>query len=421
MTGWPSALGDLFAASRSGTSRRKPRTCSTGRRRRRRRRRIYRLARGHPLSLRLAASALAERPGVSLEAVTVQAIVEGLTELYLGVLDRRRARRSTPPRSCAGRRSRCLRRCCPETAPQDAFDRLRALPFVESATTGWSSTTRSARRSLPCSASSDPDRSAIPCRRMAPAPRGGRAASNQEMWRIRPTCCTSSRTRSSARRSSRRPSTCSRSRSPRPADGRRSRRSRRVHAAGVGWRPRRVVAPGARGLPGRARPAGRRRRLRRRVRDRHREPRLVARGPGRSPMCWDHLRRHPVPRGQRVLFSRTWLGRDSARRLRRAGGELARHSSARTWSSDRTCGASTRSCRTSRRRPDGRRPSVSSCCRATRSSWTASPYYALLLDFGPSSVDGWLARLVAASCRSRRTRSSTWSSISSCWTAGAWT
>ena len=26
--------------------------------------------------------------------------------------------------------------------------------------------------------------------------------------------------------------------------------------------------------------------------------------------CWDHLRRHPVPRGQSILFSRGWIARD---------------------------------------------------------------------------------------------------------------
>ena len=131
MTGWPSALGVLFRGMTSKIFRATPpRPCSS----RtawiaRAADRVYRLARGHPLSLRLAASALAERPDISLEAVTVKAIIEGLTEIYLGILDPRTREITTRPRSSAGQRSRCSPRCFP--GPQDAFDRLRRLPFVE--------------------------------------------------------------------------------------------------------------------------------------------------------------------------------------------------------------------------------------------------------------------------------------------------
>src|SRR3990172_9401015 len=89
MTGWPGDPGGLFRGLPLGNLRREEAEEL-----------LYRagvnhddadridhLARGHPLSLRLAASALAERPGASLEAVAVKAIVEGLTQLYLGVLD----------------------------------------------------------------------------------------------------------------------------------------------------------------------------------------------------------------------------------------------------------------------------------------------------------------------------------------------
>jgi hypothetical protein len=49
--------------------------------------RINRLARGHPLSLRLAASALVAGPGLDHDSTTVRTIVEELTELYLARLD----------------------------------------------------------------------------------------------------------------------------------------------------------------------------------------------------------------------------------------------------------------------------------------------------------------------------------------------
>ena len=93
-------------------------------------RRINRLARGHPLSLRLAAAAWAEPSELSREASSVRAMVEGLTELYLAALDpmTRRVleaasvvRRPTVPLLAAME---------PEASPQDAFDRLRSLPFV---------------------------------------------------------------------------------------------------------------------------------------------------------------------------------------------------------------------------------------------------------------------------------------------------
>ncbi len=186
MTGWPSALGGLFRGvplenlrrddavgllERAGVN---PDDAD----------RIFHLARGHPLSLRLAASALAERPGVSLEAVTVKAIVEGLTELYLGVLDPRT--RQTLDAASVVRRPTLslLAAMLPESAPQDAFDRLRTLPFVELGDDGLvlHDTVREAIAAQ--LGSSDPDRSR---RYRAAAWRQLRAevaqASSQEMWR----------------------------------------------------------------------------------------------------------------------------------------------------------------------------------------------------------------------------------------------
>ena len=133
MTGWPSSLGGLFRGLPLENLRRDEAEellrqvgVDVGDADR-----IYRLARGHPLSLRLAASALAERPEVSLEAVTVKAIVEGLTDLYLGVIDAK-TRLALDAASVVRRPTlSLLGAMLPETAPQDAFDRLRTLPFVE--------------------------------------------------------------------------------------------------------------------------------------------------------------------------------------------------------------------------------------------------------------------------------------------------
>ena len=62
--------------------------------------RINRLARGHPLSLRLAAAALVAGPELDHEATTVTAIVEELTELYLA---RSRSADAPGPRRGLGR------------------------------------------------------------------------------------------------------------------------------------------------------------------------------------------------------------------------------------------------------------------------------------------------------------------------------
>ena len=89
MTGWPSELGELFRSVPLGSLSREDaeaflrhvgvdRSDAA---------RINHVARGHPLSLRLAASAMAERPDISVDAVTVKAIVEELTELYLEGLE----------------------------------------------------------------------------------------------------------------------------------------------------------------------------------------------------------------------------------------------------------------------------------------------------------------------------------------------
>jgi hypothetical protein len=94
-------------------------------------RRVNRLARGHPLSLELAAAAVRARPDVELEDIALQAVLDELTEIYLDGLD--------PPTREALDAASVVRRITlsllaamlPDRAPQDAFERLRALPFVQ--------------------------------------------------------------------------------------------------------------------------------------------------------------------------------------------------------------------------------------------------------------------------------------------------
>jgi len=93
--------------------------------------RINRLARGHPLSLRLAASAVVAGPELDHEATTVTAIVKELTELYLAQLDPP-TRRALDAASVVRRPTLSLMAAMlPDDAPQDAFERLRGLQFVE--------------------------------------------------------------------------------------------------------------------------------------------------------------------------------------------------------------------------------------------------------------------------------------------------
>ena len=93
--------------------------------------RVNRLACGHPLSLELAAAAVRARPAAALEDIALRAVLEGLTELYLGVLEPP-AREALDAASVVRRITlSLLAAMLPERAPQDAFERLRALPFVE--------------------------------------------------------------------------------------------------------------------------------------------------------------------------------------------------------------------------------------------------------------------------------------------------
>jgi hypothetical protein len=112
--------------------------------------------------------------------------------------------------------------------------------------------------------------------------------------------------------------------------------------------------------------------------------------------CWDHLRRNPVPRGQHVLFSRTWLSRDY--------GEAPSPIQAASWLDTKRLFMDLR--------PNLRRIYTIVKDVATYGPMVAPlgfelvpgdpiefdgvPYYAAQNDFGPSSIDGWLAKLVGA-------------------------
>ena len=399
MTGWPSDLGGLFRGLPLGNLRRdeaeelldragvNPDDAD----------RIYHLARGHPLSLRLAASAIAERPGVSLEAVTVKAIVEGLTEFYLGVLDPR-TREALDAASVVRRPTiSLLGAMLPEAAPQDAFERLRMLPFVELGDDGLvlHDTVRETIAAI--LRSSDPDCSR---RYRAAAWRQLREevahASNQEMWRY--TADLLYIIENPIVREAFFPTTehLYSVETAKPDDGpaiaaiiTRYEPPASATVLNTWWR----LAPGAFRI----------------TRDRlgavagfglvcemdSLSHRLVDEDPV-ARLCWDHLRRHPVARGQRVLFFRGMITRDY--------GEAPSAVQAAVWLD-------------LKRTYMELRPHLRRIYSIVRDVETYGPmvaplgfeplpgdpieldgvsYYAAQLDFGPTSIDGWLSRLVAS-------------------------
>lgn len=92
--------------------------------------RVNRIARGHPLALRLAASAARERP--DLESAAMQRVVAELTRLYLLDIDDPLTRRALEASSVVRRATLpLLAAMLPDLAPQDAYHRLLALPFTE--------------------------------------------------------------------------------------------------------------------------------------------------------------------------------------------------------------------------------------------------------------------------------------------------
>jgi hypothetical protein len=100
-------------------------------------RRINRYTRSHPLALKLAISAVSERPDLDLEDVAIPRVVEELTRIYLADVDDPVTRKALNAASVVRRTTESLLRAMlPDVSPQDAYERLRDLPFVESARDG---------------------------------------------------------------------------------------------------------------------------------------------------------------------------------------------------------------------------------------------------------------------------------------------
>jgi hypothetical protein len=99
--------------------------------------RINRFAKGHPLALKLAASAITERPDLTLDGAGSRPVVEELAHIYLKDIRDPRMRRLLEAASVIRRTTRSLLSAMlPDLDPQEAYDHLSSLPFVESSHDG---------------------------------------------------------------------------------------------------------------------------------------------------------------------------------------------------------------------------------------------------------------------------------------------
>jgi hypothetical protein len=96
---------------------------------------INMVARGHPLSLQLAAWALRDRPGLAIGEVAAGAVGEELARAYLDGLDAP-TRRALDAAALTRRTTRSLLEAMLPDDDGGAYERLRALPFVTQAADG---------------------------------------------------------------------------------------------------------------------------------------------------------------------------------------------------------------------------------------------------------------------------------------------
>lgn len=94
-------------------------------------RKLNRVVRGHPLALVVAAGAIRDRPDLEIEDAALQRVLDALARVYLDELDPT-TRRALDAASVVRRMTRSLLQAMlPDIAPDDGLERLRRLPFVE--------------------------------------------------------------------------------------------------------------------------------------------------------------------------------------------------------------------------------------------------------------------------------------------------
>jgi hypothetical protein len=92
---------------------------------------------GHPLALSLAAATIVEHPGLNLKEVESQHVVTELMQLYMADVSDPLSRVTLEAASVVRRTTHSLLGAMlPDIAPNDAYDRLQALPFVDNASDG---------------------------------------------------------------------------------------------------------------------------------------------------------------------------------------------------------------------------------------------------------------------------------------------
>jgi hypothetical protein len=92
---------------------------------------------GHPLALKLAAATITEHPDLNLKEVESQHVVTELTRLYMADVPDPASRVTLEAASVIRRTTHSLLSAMlPNIAPNDAYDRLQTLSFVDSASDG---------------------------------------------------------------------------------------------------------------------------------------------------------------------------------------------------------------------------------------------------------------------------------------------
>ncbi len=360
-------------------------------------RRIARGAHGHPLALQLAAAAYTERPDLALQEQSLQQALEALTRMYLADVKDPTTRQVLE--ACAVLRRvtlSLLQALLPDLSPEEAYTRLRALPFTDEADDGLlihDAVRTAIARSL---RARDPHH----CRGYQQAARGqllreARAAGRSELWRytadmlylIENPVVREAFFPSGTQTLVVEPAT----RDDTDAITTITRTHEQSAAADqlLAWwhhRPDSFVV--ARDSHGQVAGFCSRFFADQMDPDRmHRDP-LTA--------CWlEHLQHHPLPAGQRALFCRRWLSaehgetpsdvqaalwldlkrtymelRPSLRRVYLAVEDLAAYAPAATRLGFQVL--------------DGAEVDIGDTI-----------FHSAVLDFGPASVDGWLAELVA--------------------------
>lgn len=361
-------------------------------------RRIERFAHGHPLALVLAAIAAAERPELEVEETAIPRVVDALTRACLADVHDAATREALDAASVVrGVTLPLLGAMLPAHAPQDLFDRLAALPFVENGRDGLMLHEAVKQAIAARLESADPERHRAlrraAWRHLAGAPA---AAAGHSLWRytadllylIENPVVHDAFFPSGSQRFCVEPA--------RPADGAGIQEIAAAHegreAAGAiaAWwsalpesfhvvrTPDRSVGGFYAMAPATAIP-----------------PSLAFRDPVTRLWC-EHFRRDPVPAGQCVLFLRRWLAREN--------GEAPSAVQAACWIDIKR--------QYMELRPRLRRIALSLRDLAPYEAVATSLGFAVfpalaavldgearqtaILDFGPGSVDGWLSTLLAA-------------------------